>query len=147
MAALRFAAVILVALCLVPAGTHFFEMPNKMGLSQDSYFTVQAIYRGWSLFGFALFGALGATLALTAASWWHDRPFALPLFAFACIAATLAIFFAFTYPANIATANWTEQPENWQALRTQWEYAHASNAVITFAALCALTWSVARVAR
>ena len=57
------------------------------------------------------------------------------------IAATLAIFFVWTYPANQATANWTVPTPNWQALRTQWEYAHAVNAVLTFLALCLLTWS------
>jgi hypothetical protein len=30
-------------------------------------------------------------------------------------------------------------PANWQALRRQWEYAHAANAVLTFAALCLVT--------
>jgi hypothetical protein len=40
----RFLAVILTALALVPAGAHFFELPNKIGLSQEEYFTVQRIY-------------------------------------------------------------------------------------------------------
>jgi hypothetical protein len=57
------------------------------------------------------------------------------------LAATLVIFFAWTYPANVATANWTAAPANWAELRTQWEYSHAANAVITFAALCAVTLS------
>jgi hypothetical protein len=58
------------------------------------------------------------------------------------IAATLVIFFIWTYPANVATNNWTQVPENWQVLRTQWEYSHAVNAVITFAAFCLVTASV-----
>jgi hypothetical protein len=45
----RFFAVILTALALVPAGAHFFELPNKIRLSQEQYFTVQGIYRGWLL--------------------------------------------------------------------------------------------------
>lgn len=59
---IRFFAVILTALALVPAGAHFFELPNKIRLSQEQYFTVQGIYRGWALFGFALLGAIGANL-------------------------------------------------------------------------------------
>jgi hypothetical protein len=51
------------------------------------------------------------------------------------IAATLAIFFAWTFPANQATGNWTSAPEDWEQLRTQWEYSHAANAAITFLAL------------
>jgi hypothetical protein len=40
---------VLTALALVPAGAHLFELPNKIGLSQDRYFIVQSIYRGWAL--------------------------------------------------------------------------------------------------
>jgi membrane associated rhomboid family serine protease len=62
---------------------------------------------------------------------------AWPAFAAAAlILATLAIFFAWTYPANQATENWTIMPETWETLRRQWEYSHAVNAVLTFAALC-----------
>jgi hypothetical protein len=52
------------------------------------------------------------------------------------------IFFIWTYPANQATSNWTVVPADWQQLRTTWEYAHATNAVLTFLALCAVTWSI-----
>ena len=34
----RFFAVILTALALVPVGTHFFELPHKISLSQEQYF-------------------------------------------------------------------------------------------------------------
>ena len=63
-------------------------------------------------------------------------PFKLALAATLILAATLAVFFAWTYPANQATQNWTVAPPNWADLRTQWEYSHAANAVMTFAALC-----------
>jgi hypothetical protein len=141
---LQFGAIMLTALALVPAGAHFFELPNKIGLDQEAYFTVQAIYRGWALFGVALFGALFANLALGLVLAFRQRPYALPLLAFALIAATLAIFFVWTYPANQATSNWTLPTPNWTTLRMHWEYAHAVNAVLTFVALCLLTWSVVR---
>src|SRR5690606_16447499 len=54
----QFLAIMLTALALVPAGAHFFELPNKIGLAEDDYFVVQNIYRGWALFGIVLFGAL-----------------------------------------------------------------------------------------
>ena len=66
---LRFLAVVLTALALVPAGAHLFEMPNKIGLPRDAYFAVQGIYSGWALFGVVLFGALAANLGLAAVSW------------------------------------------------------------------------------
>jgi hypothetical protein len=138
---LRFGAIVLTALALVPAGAHFFELPNKIGLDQQDYFTVQAIYRGWALFGFVLFPALFANLALTLLLAFRQKPYVLPLLAFLLIAATLAIFFVWTYPANQATSNWTLPTPDWATLRMHWEYAHATNAVLTFIALCLLAWS------
>ena len=138
----QFLAVVLTALALVPAGAHLFELPNKIGLEQEAYFIVQNIYRGWALFGIVLFGALAANLALAVAVRRQPAPFWLALAAFVLIAATLAIFFTWTYPANQATSNWTVVPDNWRELRTRWEYAHAVNAVLTFLALCAVTLSL-----
>jgi hypothetical protein len=138
---LQFFALILTAFALVPAGAHLFELPNKISLAQDQYFVVQGIYRGWALFGVVLFPAVAVILALTVALRRQTAPFRYALAALVCMAATLVIFFAWTYPANVATANWTVAPENWTTLRRQWEYAHATNAVLTFVALCALTLS------
>jgi hypothetical protein len=134
-----FLAVILIALALVPAGAHLFELPNKINLAQDQYFTVQAIYRGWALFGIVLFPAVLVSLMLAIMLRDQRVPFLLSLGAFLCIAATVAIFFIWTYPANQATSNWTVAPADWSQLRSQWEYAHATNAILTFAALCLVT--------
>ncbi len=138
----RFLAVVLTALALVPAGAHLFALPNKIGLSQEHYFVVQGIYRGWALFGFILIPAVIVDLALAVVHRGRPAPGWLALAAFLCMAATLTIFFAWTYPANVATSNWTVAPADWADLRRQWEYAHAANAVLTFAALCAATLSV-----
>jgi hypothetical protein len=35
-------------------------------------------------------------------------------------------------------------PKNWNALRIQWEYSHAANAVVTFAALVCVVIAVLR---
>jgi heme/copper-type cytochrome/quinol oxidase subunit 1 len=137
----QFVAIVLTALALVPAGAHLFELLNKIGLSQQEYFVVQGIYRGWALFGIVIFGALGANLVLAILARRQRAPFRLALSAFLLVAATLVIFFIWTYPANQATSNWTVVPPNWQELRLQWEYAHATNAVLTFLALCAVTLS------
>jgi hypothetical protein len=137
----RFVTLILFALALVPAGAHLFELPNKVGLPQDQYYVVQGIYRGWALFGIVLFGALAASLVLAILERGDRAAFQLTLGAFVLMAAVLAIFFVWTYPANQATQNWTVAPEKWTALRTQWEYAHAANAVLTFVALCLIAWS------
>jgi hypothetical protein len=137
----QFLAIVLTAMALVPAGAHFFELPNKIGLPQEPYFIVQNIYRGWALFGIVLIGALVANLALTVLVRHQRGPFRLALLAFLLVAGTLVVFFTWTYPTNQATANWTEVPAIWQDLRLQWEYAHAANAFLTFVALCAVTLS------
>ena len=138
----QFLALTLTALALVPSGAHLFALPNKISLTAEQYFIVQNTYRGWSLFGIALIGALIANLALALLLRGRGTPFVLALFAFLCIALTLVVFFIWTYPANQATNNWTMIPENGEQLRREWEYSHAANAVVTFAALCSVALSV-----
>jgi hypothetical protein len=142
----QFLAIVLTAVVLIPEGAHFFERFAKMDLPPDQYMTVQQIYRGWALFGAVIVAALAANLALAILSRGQRGPLLWAAAAFVLIAATLAIFFAWTFPANQATDNWTVAPENLSALRTQWENSHAANALLTFVALiCAtiasLSWS------
>jgi hypothetical protein len=118
------------------------ELPGKIGMSQEHYFTVQQIYLGWSWFGVVVLGALVSDIALAVmlrgdclASWLAAAG------AFA-IGATLVIFLIWILPANLATNNWSVAPASWQALRAQWEYGHAVNAVITFAAMASLLFAL-----
>jgi hypothetical protein len=138
----QFLAVVLTALALVPAGAHLFSMPNKITLAQDQYFIAQSIYRGWFLFGVVLFGAVVANFAAAMLVFYQGKPFALAGLAVICIGLSLVIFFIWTYPANVATNNWTQAPRNWETLRSQWEYSHAANAVTIFVGFCAATLSV-----
>lgn len=147
---LPFLALVLTALALVPAGAHLFALPNKIGLDEQDYFTVQSIYRGWALLGAVLLGAILANflLALRAR---RRRPAASPwaLAGFLLTTASLGVFFLWVYPANQATENWTVVPPDWQALRQHWEYGHAASALLIFAALCSVTiaalrWEVKR---
>ena len=141
MRTLKFLAIVLTALALVPLGAHLFVLPNKIILTESNYFVVQNIYRGWALFGVVLFGALLANLALA----WAMRgrhAFVFVLVCLVCLVANLVIFFAFTFPANQATNNWTEVPADWQQLRWQWEVSHALNALIAFGGFCSLAISM-----
>jgi hypothetical protein len=138
----QFLALALTALALVPSGAHLFALPGKISLGAEQYFIVQNIYRGWSLFGIVLIGALIANLALALLLGGRGAPFALALFGFFCIALTLVVFFIWTFPANQATNNWTTIPNDWEQLRRQWEYSHAANAVVTFAAFCSVALSL-----
>jgi ABC-type cobalamin transport system permease subunit len=127
---------------LTPALAHLLELPNKIGLSRGDYLTVQQIYRGWALLGFVVAGALLSTLILTIIVRKRPKEFALALIAFLCIVGTQIVFWTFTFPANQQTSNWTVLPENWMALRAQWEYSHAASAVLNLIALIALIFSV-----
>lgn len=132
-------AILVTALSLVPAGAHVLALPNKIGLTQEDYFVAQSLYRGWALLEIVLISAFAANVALSIALRGQGMSFYLAGAAALCMGATLAIFFTFIYPVNQLTNNWTVVPENWAALRLQWESAHAVNAAITFLALCCIT--------
>ncbi|WP_239025174.1 DUF1772 domain-containing protein [Rhodoligotrophos defluvii] len=142
MKALQFAAIILIAISLVPAGAHLIELPNKIDLDRDAYLTVQQIYRGWALAGIPLIAALLVTLALSVLSRSETLPLLFSAASFVLLLITLIAFFIWVYPVNQATRNWTVAPENWQSLRAQWEYMHAVNAVMTLTALVSAVLSV-----
>jgi hypothetical protein len=136
---LQFLAVILTALAFVPSGAHLAELPGKIGLSGDAYFTVQGIYRGWALFGAVWIAALLADLVLAIGLRHRRSACVFAAIACLCVAAAFLVFFTWTFPANQITQNWTSMPENWAQLRTEWEYSHAATAVLLFVALCSVT--------
>lgn len=140
--AVQLSSLIFVALALIPAGAHLFELPNKMRLPAEDYMIVQSIYRGWALFGIPIFAALAATLLHAVFVRANRRAMLFAFTAFLCIAATQAIFWTFTYPMNELTQNWTVRPADLEAARWQWEMSHAVNAGITFIAFVALSLSI-----
>ena len=131
MSVIRFIAVLVTGLALIAPGAHLYEFANKMALSKDEYFVVQKIYIGWWIAGCSLPLSLLANLLL---AWSEKNVWALA--AAALILVNLIIFYFFTYPVNVATKNWTVMPDGWEALRRQWEFSHAVNAGVTFAAFC-----------
>jgi Domain of unknown function (DUF1772) len=140
----RFLAVVVTGLALIAPGAHLYELSNKLALSKSDYFVVQGIYRGWWLVGLLLPLAFLANLALAFISRQDAVGRMLALAAAGCILVNLIIFYFYTQPANAVTDNWTLQPENWEALRSQWEYSHAVNAGVTFMAFCLATASAIR---
>ena len=137
-----FVALLASALVLGPALAHLFELPNKIGLPRDEYFIVQKAYRGWNLFGWLLLiqvAALATTAYLTR---MEPRTLTLVLLALVSVVAAQIVFWLFTYPANVATANWTVPPEGWEKLRRQWEYSHAAGAILQLSCLCLLIVAV-----
>lgn len=142
--AIQFIAIISVALCFGPATAHFFELPGKLVLTANDYMIVQKIYAGWAWFGVAFVVALITTLAHAAMVRDDDITRLSSLISFSALAVALVMFFAFVYPVNKATQNWSIMPEAFDAARRQWEYAHAVNAVLVFISLVAIVVAVLR---
>jgi hypothetical protein len=76
-----------------------------------------------------------ANLILAVRSRRQGRPAFLAAIATLLLVANFTVFFAWTFPVNQATSNWTVMPADWEALRNQWEYSHAVNALLAFVAL------------
>jgi hypothetical protein len=137
-----FVAFLASALVLGPALAHLFELPNKIDLPRDEYFIVQKAYRGWSQLGWLLLVQVAALAAAAYLARIEPRALTLILLALVSVLAAQFVFWLFTYPANVATVNWTVTPENWEKLRRQWEYSHAAGAILQLSALCLLFLAV-----
>ena len=142
---IQFLAIMLTALALVPSGAHLAALANKRWRwrRQPTASPSRSTLDGLSSALF-LFGAVAANLAHTIVLCRLGRSFGYALASFLLIAANLAIFFVWTFPTNQATNNWTVVPNNWNKLRLQWEYSHAANAMVTFAALVCVVIAVLR---
>jgi len=135
----RFLAIFFMGLSLIPFGAHLFALPNKIGMEREAYFTAQQIYAGWQFVGIIWIAALILTLALAIGLRGQRPAFYFAVIGFVSLVAALIVFFMWTFPGNQATVNWTTAPENWDALRTSWEYSHAVNAIIVLVGFCAIT--------
>lgn len=140
---LRLATLMVTAIVLVPSAAHLFELPNKIGLDREAYFTVQRIYAGWAWFAvpILLSVALNAVLFLRLRR-TDPAPAKGALVSALRTLLGLGVFFAWVFPANVATSNWTGIPDDWQSLRRDWEWGHAAVAGLAFAALFATAWAV-----
>jgi hypothetical protein len=111
-------------------------MSRKIGLDREAYFTVQAIYAGWAWFAIPIFAAIVLNGALFVVERRRNPASArAALISSLLIIASFGVFLVWVFPANQATVNWTQVPDDWQDLRRQWEYGYAANALIVFAAL------------
>lgn len=133
------AALLSTSVAFGAALAHALELPNKLTLSLDDYFIVQQIYSGWNNLAFVLLIEI-ATLSAVAVLYRRTNAVWLPaLAALGFVVAAQVIFWAYTFPANQATSNWTMVPETWDALRTDWEFSHLAGAVMQFLAMTAIS--------
>lgn len=139
-----FIALLATAVALGGALAHAFEFPHKIAMTQEKYFITQQIYAGWNRLAYVLLCEL---LGIIAVFYLYRHAPAVMWPAVAALAfflAAQAVFWIWTFPANVATDNWTQQPENWAQLRQQWEYSHFAGAAFQLLAMTALIVSVLR---
>jgi hypothetical protein len=105
-----FFALLATAIALGGALAHLFELPNKIGLPRDDYFVVQKIYRGWSQLAYVLLIELVSILAVILLYRRQPVVFWLALLALGGLVAAQAIFWIWTYPANVATPQLDPDP-------------------------------------
>ena len=98
MTILKLLALALTALVVIPGGAHLFELPGKISLDREAYFTVQGIYAGWAWFAVPIFGAIIANAALFLAQRRRDLTAAWSaLVSSVLILVTLVVFFAWFF--------------------------------------------------
>ncbi len=128
---LKFLTILFVVITLSALMAHLLELPNKMNLSKDNYQSVQQIYRGWSWLGIFEIGAIVLTLIWAIIERRNKKIFPFLLTALLFFVVSIITFFIFTFPANTATENWTQLSQDWQVLQKNWEYSHASRAILS----------------
>lgn len=142
----RFASMYLSAITLALTFCHLLEMPRKMQYGEALYMAVQhSLYLHFAWVG--AFAEVGAVVSLVVLSFLVRKQsaiFYLTLVATICIAAGLAIWFAFVSPANAQMAQWHSipLPANWTDVRRQWELGHAASAILDLIGFGALVFSV-----
>ncbi|MBD2338147.1 DUF1772 domain-containing protein [Calothrix sp. FACHB-156] len=145
----RFITLIIVALFMGLEFAHALELPPKMQYDGALYVTIQnSLYRYFGAPGPGAFITVGAVLcaiALTILVRKHRVAFWWTLAGTLCLAIAFPlIYFLRIEPVNVVIeqANATSLPNNWQQLRNQWEYAHATNFICSLAGFSALLISV-----
>jgi hypothetical protein len=140
--AVQLAAVALIALSLMPAGAHVFEMSGKLALRPADYVTMQSVHHGWVAFAIT---TLLATVAIGDHTYLVRRnatSFGWSVVALVFVGAAQIVFWTVAYPINAATEGWSVLPLDFDAARQKWEYAFAGAGILSFAGLLALVRSI-----
>jgi hypothetical protein len=142
----RWLTLMFVALSLAPALAHLLEMPAKMRYEGPLWLTIsQTLYGAFGTVGGAFeAAAVFTTVVLVLLVRRRHPSFGWTLLAALCMLLAHAAFWIWLAPVNatVAASTLATLPENWTALRSQWEYTHAARAVLQAVALGALAFSV-----
>ena len=145
----RFVAIMLAALTLGLGFCHLMQLPSRLGWDQYLWVgsTVQGgLYAAFGSVGAVIFMATVIALALNAYfTREHGRPgFGLALSAAVLFAASFVLWWVLVYPVNVELAKWVNGPvpADWTKYRAQWEWGHATIAVVELLGFASLIWSV-----
>lgn len=129
----RYLTVLFIVIPLSALLWDLFEFPAKFDLSKDNYQSLRNFSSSLSWLVVFEIAGLIMTLILLLIEKKKKRTYRNLLVALICFAVSITLFFIFILPENISTENWTTMPDNWNDLRTQWEYAAAARALISLA--------------
>lgn len=137
----------LTSLSMGAAYAHLLEMPAKLNFDGPMWlFLLQNLYPpGFGTVGaFTEVGAVIASIILLVAMRGQGSAFRWTALGTACLAVTHAIFWIWVSPVNSTMVPLTPEmlPADWTTLRDQWEYAHASRAILQIIALGAFVLSI-----
>jgi hypothetical protein len=142
----RLLTIMLAALSMGVALCHLLELPGKMALDGALWLTLlQILYPPafGTIGGFFEVGAVVSAGVLTFLVRDRGPSFGWTLAATVLLVASHAVFWIWVAPVNAAMAPLTPDtlPADWMELRDQWEYAHATRAVLQIIALGSLVYS------
>lgn len=145
----RLVTLIFVALFMGLEFAHALELPAKMQYDGTLYVTIQnSLYQYFGAPGPGAFVTVGGVLcaiALTVLVRKHRSAFRWALAGTLCLTIAFPlIYFLRIEPVNVAIEQATARavPTDWEQLRNQWEYAHATNFVFSLAGFIALVFSI-----
>lgn len=145
----RLITLIFVALFMGLEFAHTLELPAKMQYDSALYVTIQnSLYQYFGAPGPGAVITVGAVLcaiALTVLVRKRRSAFRWALAGTLCLTVAFPlIYFLRIEPVNIVIEQATARsvPTDWEQLRTQWEYAHATNFVFGLAGFIALVISI-----
>jgi hypothetical protein len=143
----RLIAIMFTALSMGVALCHLLEMPAKMTFDGAFWLRLlQALYPpGFGTMG-SFFEAVAVltTPVLVFLVYRRRAAFGWTLLGALCVLAAHAVFWIWVAPVNATLVPLTAEtlPENWMALRSQWEYGHAVRAVFQIVGLGSLVFSL-----
>ena len=143
----RLATILLTALSMGAALGHLLEMPAKLTFDGPLWLTLlQTLYPP----GFGTIGAASEAMAVSTGIVLvilvrhRRRAFGWTLAGVLCVVAAHVVFWIWVAPVNAALLPLTPGtlPPDWSGLRNQWEYAHATRAVLQVVGLGFLVTSL-----